>query len=123
MGFRNFLGDKFFLVGPPPIGNGDLVVFWPVLGRGHIEKFWDWAKNRKTLFLGARGHEVEKKSYHAIRDGCPQIFTLYVFPDWTPRGGKSRNAGILGHFGPEQPLALGEIPGAGSKRKNAVSRR
>ena len=61
MVFRNFLGNNFFSVGPPPVGNGDLVVVWPVLGGGHLEKFRDWAKNRKTQFPGARGPEIEEK--------------------------------------------------------------
>ena len=38
MVFRNFLGTTFFSVRPPPVGNGDSVVFWPVLGLGH----WAW---------------------------------------------------------------------------------
>ena len=60
MVYRTFLGDNFFSVGPPPVGNGDLVGFWPVLGLGHLEKFWAWAKNRKTQFPGARGTFGEK---------------------------------------------------------------
>ena len=28
IGFRNFRGTTFFPVGPPPVGNGDSVVFW-----------------------------------------------------------------------------------------------
>ena len=60
MVFRNFCGTNFFLVGPPPVGNGDLVVFWPVLGLGHLEKFRARAENRKTQFPGARGTFGEK---------------------------------------------------------------
>ena len=44
----------------------------------------------------------------------PQLrnfFTLSVLADWTPRGRKSRDTGVLGHFGLGQPLALREILG------------
>ena len=41
------------------------------------------------------------------------LFTFYVLPDRTPRGGKLRNTGILGHFGLGRPSALREITGAG----------
>ena len=47
------------------------------------------------------------------------LFTFYVLTDRTPRGGKSRNTGVLGHFGLGQPLALREI--LGGKQKNANS--
>ena len=56
MVFRNFLGEQlFFSVGPPLVGNGGPMVFWPVLGLGHKEKFRARAENRKTQFPGARG--------------------------------------------------------------------
>ena len=47
------------------------------------------------------------------------FFMFYVLVDWTPMGGKSRNTGVLGHFGLGRLLALGEIPGVGRKRKIA----
>ena len=34
MVFRNFLGNNFLLVGPPPAGNSDLGLFWPGLPLG-----------------------------------------------------------------------------------------
>ena len=46
MVFHNF--GMVLLVGPPPVRNGNLVGFWPILGRGHLEKFRALAKNRKT---------------------------------------------------------------------------
>ena len=49
-----FLGTNCFLVGPPPAGNSDLAVLWPILGLWHVEKFRAWAKNTKTQFPGAR---------------------------------------------------------------------
>ena len=74
-----FSGPTFLLVGPPPVGNGGLVVFRPVLGLGHLEKFRARAKNIKTQFPEARGPETEKKSYHAVRDGFMQLFYILRF--------------------------------------------
>ena len=45
------------------------------------------------------------------------FLTFYVLAGQTPRGGKTRNTRILGHFGLGWPLALEEIPGPGRKRK------
>ena len=121
MVFPNFLGNNFFSVGPPTVGNGDLVVFWPVLGRRHLEKFWDWAKNRKTRFPGARGPKFEKKKVITLSGMVVRnFFTFCVLTHRTPRGEKSQNTGFLGPFGLGQPLALREIPGR--KQKNAISR-
>ena len=67
----------------------------------------------KTQFLGARGPETKKQSYPLSGMVVRNFFTVYVLADRNPRGGKSRNTGILGHFGPGRPLALIEITGAG----------
>ena len=78
-------------------------------------------RNRKTTqFPGPRGRETAKKSYHAIRDGCLQFFYILRFGQPDPQGRETRNTGILGHFGPGRPSALGEIPGAGRKQKNTI---
>ena len=45
------------------------------------------------------------------------FFTCCVLADRTPTAGKSRNTGILGHFGLGRPLALREIPGPSGKKK------
>ena len=50
------------------------------------------------------------------------FFAFYVLPDRTPTGGKSKNMGFLGHFGPGRPWALGEIQGPGRNRKKANPR-
>ena len=42
----------FRLVGPPPAGNSNLVIFWPILGLWQLGKFW--AENTKPQFSGAR---------------------------------------------------------------------
>ena len=107
MVFHNCLGNNFFLVGPPPVGNGDLVGFWPILGRGHLEKFRAWAKNRKTQFPGARGPETEQKITTPSGMVVRKFLAVYVLTDRTPTGGKTRNTRILGHFGLGRPLAYG----------------
>ena len=114
MVFRNFLGNKFFFRSDPHVvGNGDLLGFWPVLGRGHSEKFRARAENRKTQFPGDRGPETEKKVTTLSGMVVRSFLSVYVLAHRTPKGGKSRNAGILGRLGPGRPLALGEIPGVG----------
>ena len=83
-GKSNFLGNNFFLGWSDQcvVRNGDLVVFWPVLGPGHWEKFWAQAKNRKTQFPGVRGPETgKKKSSH-----CPQLSYSSRFDRPKPHG-------------------------------------
>ena len=65
---------------------------------GEISGLGQKQKNAISRRWGSR-NRGGKFFYHAIRDGCPQLFTFYVLPDRTPRGGKSRKTGILGHFG------------------------
>ena len=48
------------------------------------------------------------------------FFTVYALADRTPTGRKSRNTGVLGHFGLGWPLALGEVPGGKHKNPNSV---
>ena len=84
-------------------------------GCWHLEKSRAWAENGKSQFPGARGPKTETKSYHAIRDGCPQLFYISRFGRQDPQGGKTRNTEILGYFGPGRPLALRETPSAGKK--------
>ena len=121
MVFRNFLGNNFSPPsGPQVVTKGGLLGFWPVLGRGHSEKFWARAKNRKTQFPGAR-RTFEKRSVRPkiFSPKLRNFFTFCGLGDQTPRGGKSQNTGFLGPFGLGRPLALRETPG--KKRKNAIS--
>ena len=56
MVFRNFIGNNFFPVGPPPVKNGDLVGFWPVLGLGHRKGSRAQAENKKNAISRCQGH-------------------------------------------------------------------
>ena len=57
------------------------------LGRPwHLTKSRAPAENGKPQFPGARGPEIEKKSYHAIEDGCPYFFFVLRFAQPDPQG-------------------------------------
>ena len=105
----------FFRSDPHVVGSGDFVGFGPVLGLGHLEKFRAWAENRKTNFPGAEGPETEKKSYHAIRDGCPQLFYSLRFGRQDPHGREIAKYGHLRPFWPRTVLGTWRNPGAGPK--------
>ena len=121
-----FLQFTFWPSGPPGAGNREIRVFRAILaqdGLWHLEKSRVRAENGKTQFPGARGPETEEKKVTTLSGMVVRnFFTFYVLPDQTPRGGKSQNTGISGHFGLARPLALREISGLGRKRKNANSR-
>ena len=115
-----FLEQAFFSVGPSPGGNGDLVVFLPVLALGTYKNYGPGRKTRKSNFpvLGALlgGKSGRPKSFsRKLRN----FFMSSVLADQTPRGRKSRDTGFEAHFGLGQPSALGEIPGR--KQKNTIS--
>ena len=124
MVFRNYLGCIFFSVGSPPVGNGDLVVFfWQNPGPGHLEQSRDRAENGKSQFTGARGAEMKKKLTTISEMVVRNLLTLLKFCPTGPTGAGNRKIrGVLGHFGLGRPLAFREIPGPGRNRKNANSR-
>ena len=76
----NFSEQFFFPVGPPPVGTGDLVVFWPVSGRGQLEKLRDWAKN-KAQFPGARGPKIGKKNVTTLSGMVVRNALRFARPD------------------------------------------
>ena len=93
-----FSGTTFFSVGPPPVGNGDSVVFWPVLALGTWKN--SRRKTRKCHFpvLGALlwGKSGRPTSFSPkLRN----LFILSVLAEKRPTCGKSQNTGGLGHFG------------------------
>ena len=122
MVFRNFLRNTFFFrSGPQVVAKGDLLGFWPALGRGHFEKFRARVKNRKTQFPGARGTFGEKI--------CPpqkftpdilQLFYILRFGRTDPQGREIAKYGVPRPFGRGQPLALREILGAKQKNTNSL---
>ena len=74
-----FSGMTPFPVGPPPVGNGDLLAFWPVLVSGT----WKWAKmGQKTtiLLFPAGGGPTKLKSF---KESCrkPSRIAWYHFFD------------------------------------------
>ena len=96
MVFRNFLGINFFSIGPPAVGNGDLVVFWPVSGLGHFEKLRARAKDTKMQFPGARGTFGEKIwPPQKFLPEIAQLFYVFRFARPDPQGRESRNTGVL----------------------------
>ena len=117
-----FSATTFF--GPPPVRNGDSVVFWPVLGLGHLKKFRAQAKkNRKKQFPNARGPETENHSYHAVRDCCPHLSYGLCFNRPEPHGQENakKHTRIFSHSGLGRPLALGQTMGPDQKQKIATS--
>ena len=86
MVFRKFLGNQF-IFGRTPTGR----------------KRWSNFPMLEVLLGGESGRP--KSFSPKLR----KFFTLYVLADWTPRGGKSENTGVLGRFGTGQSLALKEI--------------
>ena len=109
-GFQQLSREQFFFLSDHH--RSETVIWWG-FGLFWAEGTWrnsgTGPKTKKTQFPGDRGPETEKKSYHGIRDGCPQLsLTVYVLAHRTPTGGKSRNGGISGHFGPGPRLAIRE---------------
>ena len=75
------------------VAKGDLLGFWPVLGRGHLEKFRAQVKNGKTQFPGARGSEIEKKKVTTLSGMVVRnCFTFFVLPD--PGAGNQKILGF-----------------------------
>ena len=72
------------------------------VGLWHFEKSRAQAENRKTQFPGTRGRKLEGKNYHAIRDGCLQLFYILHFDRPDPQGREILF--FLGPFGLGQPL-------------------
>ena len=104
----------FFWSDPHVVGSGHLLGFWPVLGRGHLEKSRARAENRKTQFPGTSGtfgkQSVRPKIFSPKLRNC---FTFCVLAERTPTGRKSQNNGFLRPFRPR--AALGTWRNSGRK--------
>ena len=82
IGFCNFLGNNLYSGRTPPVGNGDLVVIWPVLASGT----WKWAKmgQKPTKLLFPAGerltktNSVPRKLRKTIPDSLTTFFSIKV---------------------------------------------
>ena len=108
-----FSGARFFSVGTPPVGNGDLVGFWPVLGTSRNSGTGPKTENRNFPALGVP--KSRKKSYHAIRDGCPQLFYTLPFGQTDPQGREFEKYGDFRPFWPRAAFGTWRNPGRGRK--------
>ena len=90
------------------VAKGDSLGFWPVLGRGHLEKFRAQAKNGKTRFPGARATFGKKlRPAQKFLPKNAQLFYILRFgrpnPQWRPIA----KYGFSGPFWPRE--ALGRV--------------
>ena len=105
MVFRNFLGNRLFSVRTPAVGNGDLVVFWPVLGLGYLEKSWARAENRKTQFPGAGGtFGGEIRPPQNFLPEIAQLFYTFRFGRPDPQGREIAKCWFFRPFWPRTAL-------------------
>ena len=111
-GFPQLFRKQLFF-GSDVIGNGDLLGFWPVLGRGHVEKFKARAKNRKTQFPGGRGTFGEQiRPPQRFLPEIAQLFYILHFGRPDPQGRKIAKYGVSRPF---WPRALGAYKNSGPK--------
>ena len=86
-----FSGTNFFRSDLQVVAKGGLLSFWPVLGRGRIEKFSPRAKNKKTQFPGARGTlGGGDPSTQKFLPKIPLFFLHFAFSPTGPRGARNR---------------------------------
>ena len=118
MVFRNFLTFYALANWTPTGGESQNVGFLGHFSPGGplaLREIPGPGRNQKTHFPGARGPETEQKSYHAIRDGCPQLFYTLHFGRPDPQGREIAKYGDCRPFWPGTAFgfALKEIPGTG----------
>ena len=77
---------------PHVVGNNDLLGFWPVLGRGHLEKFRARAENRKTQFPGAKGTfgRENPSAPDVSPKNCATFLHFAFWPTGPPRAGNRK---------------------------------
>ena len=102
-------------VGLPPVGNSDVVVFWPVLGGGHLGKFRARSKTEKHDFpeLGALLEKTTGRNFFTfcVLTDRREITKYWGFRPFWPRAApwhlekfrvenrKTRFPGARGTFG------------------------
>ena len=102
------------------VAKGDLLGFWPVLGRGHLFEIRARVRNGKPRFPRARGTlggEIRPPQKFLLK--IAHFFYILRFGRPDPQGGKPHNTGFLGPFVLGQPLALGEIPVGKTEKHNS----
>ena len=122
MGSRKFPGKERFLVGAPPAGNSNLVVFGPILGAlGTWRNSGPGQKTRKRNFpvLGGGGIRPHKRVL-LLSPAILLRFPFYGLADQTATDGNPQSTGFEGGFGRGRPSALRVIPG--SKQKSSTRR-
>ena len=108
-----FFGGRGLILGY--FGPGRPLALRETLGAGQ--------KRGKTHNFLVLGVPKQKKNVPTLSGMVVRNFlTFYVLPDQTPTGGKTQSVGFLGHSDLGGSLALAEIPGAGPKQKNIISR-
>ena len=90
----------------------DFGPFWPMTAVGTQRNPGAGPKTEKTQFPGARGQR-EKKSYHAVRDGCPQLCYLLRFDRPDPQGREIAKYGYFRPFWPRTAFGTYRNPGRG----------
>ena len=108
-----FLEHLFFRLDPQVVAKGDLLGFWPVLGRGRLEKFRARVKNGKTQFPGARGTFGGKiRPPQKFLPEIAQLFCSLCFDRTAPQGREIAKYGGFRHFWPSAALGTWRNSGA-----------
>ena len=98
---------------------GDFGPFWPGTALATNPRRGPKTEKHNSPLLGVPKWENNATTLSGMV--ASNFFTFYVLADRTPTGRKTQTMAVLGHFGPGQPSALGEIPGADRERKILIS--
>ena len=82
------------------VGNSDLLGFWPVLGRRHVEKLRAWAENGKTELGGLLGGKFVRPKTFSPK--LRNFFTFCILAD--PHGREIAKYWVFRHFWPRAAL-------------------
>ena len=95
------------------------MIFWPVLGGGHLVKFRARAENRKTQFPGARGTFGEKnRPPQKFLPKSVQLFYILRFDRPDPQGQEIAKYWGFRPFGLGQPLGTSRNSGPKTKKRD-----
>ena len=103
-------------VGPPPVGNGDVVVFGPFWASGTQRNSGPGRKRPKTQFPGARGtFGVEIRTPQKCLTESAQLFYILCFDRPDPHGQEIAEYWFFRPFWPRAALGTKRNPGPGPK--------